>query len=312
MKTVNYELRLKGLATPDGTISVKALLELMGSLTDCAERGLRLAVEGSSIKSGRTPAWLEHAIDFTISGLKKGSTVLSLDAPKLGEVIGDELKQQDFWITPPAPDDTALTLFSKSLSDTTKENLESDYYDAGVLNGLLSFRKFMKSSASSVEILSRSRPADRILLTPSALEKVERLKVKTPEPHAVIISGHLDAIQHSRRRFLLALPDQTIQGRLDDKQLTAENLREFWGKEVTVKGMIHFRPSGKIQLMEAHLIKHKERGEEIFEEIPQAYTDVMLFADTLQKTTKHDWLHKVWGQWPGDEPIEEILQDLKN
>ena len=39
MKTVKYEIKLKGLATPDGTISVKSLLDLMGSLTDCAERG---------------------------------------------------------------------------------------------------------------------------------------------------------------------------------------------------------------------------------------------------------------------------------
>lgn len=312
MKTVKYEIKLKGLVTPDGTISVKALLELMGSLTDCAERGLRLAVEGSSVKTGRTPAWLERAVDFTISGLKKGSTVLSLDAPQLGDVIGEELRQQDLWVTPPAPGDTALTLFAKSLHDTTKENLESDYYDAGVLKGLLAFKRFMKTDASAVEILAKSRPADRISLTSSALEKVERLKVKTPEPRAVIISGHLDAIQHSRRRFLLALPDQTIQGRVDDKHLTAENLREYWGKKVTIKGIIHFKPSGKVQLLEAHMIKHKERGEEIFEEIPHAFTEAELFGETLHKSGKKDWLQKVWAQWPGDESIEEILQDLKN
>ncbi|MBI4826654.1 MAG: hypothetical protein HY807_09590 [Nitrospirae bacterium] len=312
MKTVKYEIRLKGLATPDGTISAKALLEFMGSLTDCAEKGLRLAVEGSSVKTGRTPAWLERAVDFTISGIKKGSTILSMDAPQLGEVIDDELRQQDFWITPPASEDTAITLFAKSLNDTTKENLESDYYDAGVLNSLLSFRRFMKTGVSSVEIVAKSRPSDRITLTSSALEKVERLKVKTPEPQAVIISGQLDAIQHSRRRFLLLLSDQTIQGRIDDKHLTAENLREYWGKEVTIKGIVHFKPSGKIQLLEAHIIKHKERGEEIFEEMPQAYTNAELFGDVLQRPGGKDWLHKVWGQWPGDESIEEILQELKN
>lgn len=312
MKTVKYEIKLKGLATPDGTISVKALLDLMGSLTDCAERGLRLAVEGSSVKTGRTPAWLERAVDFTISGLKKGSTVLSLDAPQLGGVIGDELRQQDFWITPPSPGDTALTLFAKSLHDTTKENLESDYYDSGVLKGLLSFKRFMKTDVSTIEILSKARPADRISLTSSGLEKVERLKVKTPEPHAIIISGQLDAIHHSRRRFLLALPDQTIQGRIDDKHLTAESLREYWGKEVTIKGIVHFKPSGKVQLLEAHVIKHKAPGDEIFAEMPQAFTDIELFGEVVQKPDRKDWLQKVWAQWPGDESIEEILQDLKN
>ncbi len=312
MKTIKYEIRLKGLATPDGTISVKALLELMGGLTDCAEKGLRLAVEGSSVKTGRTPAWLERAVDFTISGIKRGSTVLSLDAPQLGEVIGDELRQQDFWVAPPEPEETAISLVVKSFQDTTKENLESDYYDAGVLNSLLSFRRFMKADVSSVEISAKGRPLDRIAMTPSSLEKVERLKIKTPEPQAVIISGQLDAIQHSRRRFLLLLPDQTIQGRIDDKHLTAENLRKYWGKDVTIKGIVHFKPSGKIQLLEAQLIKHKEAGEEIYEEIPQAYTEATLFGEALHKTGKKDWLQRVWGQWPGDESIEEMLQDLKN
>jgi hypothetical protein len=312
MKTVKYEIRLKGLATPAGTISVKSLLDLMGSLTDCAERGLRLAVEGSSVKTGRTPAWLERAVDFTISGLKKGSTVFSMDVPQLGEVISDELRQQDFWVTPPAPEDTALTLFAKSLHDTTKENLESDYYDAGVLNSLLSFKRLMKTDVSSIEISAKSRPFDRVTLTSSALEKVERLKVKTPEPQAVIVSGQLDAIQHSKRRFLLLLPDQTIQGRIDDKHLTAENLREYWGKEVTIKGVVHFKPSRKIQLLEAHIIKHKEHGEEIFEEMPQACTEAELFCDVLQRPGKKDWLQNVWSKWPGDESIEEILQELKN
>ncbi|MBI5056249.1 MAG: hypothetical protein HZB61_06530 [Nitrospirae bacterium] len=54
MKTVKYEIKLKGLATPDGTISVKALLDLMGSLTDCAERGLLL--DAHVIKNKENPA----------------------------------------------------------------------------------------------------------------------------------------------------------------------------------------------------------------------------------------------------------------
>jgi hypothetical protein len=65
-------------------------------------------------------------------------------------------------------------------------------------------------------------------------------------------------------------------------------------------------------LLEAHVIKHKERGEEIFVEMPQAFTDMELFGEVLQKPDRKDWLQKVWAQWPGDESIEEILQDLKN
>ena|SRR2546425_2869968 len=251
MKAVRYQLRIEGLATPDGTISVRALLELLKGLTDCAERGLRLVIEGASVKTGRTPAWLAKAVDLTVAGIEKGSTVLDIEAPTLGDTIGAELQQQDFWATPPAPEDTALSLFARSVHDTTAEKLESDYYDAGVLKGLLNLKPFLKNEAKSVELVSHSKPKDQVTLTLMEMEKAERLKVRMPDPQAFIVSGRLEAIEHSRKRFHLVLPEgQVIPGRIEEEFVTAENLREFWGKDVTIKGTVHFKPSGKVQVLD--------------------------------------------------------------
>jgi hypothetical protein len=313
MKSVKYQLRIKGLATPDGTISVRALMELLRGLTDSAERGLRLAVEGASVKSGRTPGWLEKAVAITVSGMEKGSTVLGIEAPMLGDVIGPELQQQDFWVTPPAPEDTALSLFARSVTDTTAENLESDYYDAGVLLSLLGFKPFLKTMAHSVELIAPGRPCENVTLSMAEMEKAERLKVRTPEPQAFIVSGHLDAIQHSRKRFQLVLPDtQVIPGRVDEEFISTEDLRQFWGKEVTVKGTVHFRPSGRVQLLEAQLIRTKEPGEELFAEMPQVQSEAEFAAEAFHAVERKDWLQEVWGKWPGDESMEEILQGLKH
>jgi len=312
MKSVNYQLRIKGLATPAGTIPVRALLQLLQQLTECAERGLRLAIEGASVKSGRPPAWLEKAVNLTFAGVEKGSTVLEIEAPTLGEAIGADLRQQDFWVTPPAADDTALSLFARSVHDTTAEKLESDYYDAGVLSGLLGLRPFLKSEASCVELVAAKRPQEHVTLTMAEMDKAERLKVRTPEPQAHIVSGRLDAIQHSRKRFQLVIPEgQVIPGRVDEEFMSAENLRPFWGRDVTVKGMVHFRPSGRIQLLEAQLIKAKQNGEEIFGEMPRVQTEAEFAVDAFKPGDKKDWLREIWGKWPGDESVEEILADLK-
>ena len=313
MKTVKYQLRVKGLATPDGTISVRALLGLLGGLTDCAERSLRLAVEGTSIKSGRQPSWLEKAVNFTMSGLKSGSTVLNLEAPTLAEVIGTELQQQDFWAKAPAPHDTAISLIAQSVRDTTAENLESDYYDAGVLKSLLNLKPFLKTQAQSLEVVSQERPQEHIVINNAEMEKVERLKIQTPEPQSFIVSGHLDAIQHSQKRFQLVLPEsQIIPGRVDEEFMAAESLREFWGKDVTVKGIVHFRPSGRIQLLEAQFIKIKNTGEEIFEVMPRVQTEAEFIGESLHVKETKNWLKEVWGKWPGDEPVEDILKELKH
>jgi hypothetical protein len=264
------------------------------------------------VKTGRTPAWLDKAVNFTLLGLKKGSTVLQLQAPTLGTVIGTELSQQDFWVQAPSPDDTALSLVAKSVHDTTAENLESDFYDAGVLKSLLDLKPFLKTQAKAVEISAKGRPQEHIRLRMEEMAKAERLKVKTPEPQAFLVSGHLDAIQHSRKRFQLVLSDgQVIPGRIDEEFVSAEKLRQFWGKSVTVKGTVHFKPSGRIQLLEAQMIKPKEAGDEVFEEMPSAQSEAVFVAEVFQAANKRDWLKEVWGKWPGEESIEELLEGLK-
>jgi hypothetical protein len=92
---LKYKLKLTGLKTPSGTISILALKDLVDTLVETAERGLRLAVQGESVKRGPVPGWLTRSLDFTITGLKKGSTTLTLEAPALGETAEKRIQQQD-------------------------------------------------------------------------------------------------------------------------------------------------------------------------------------------------------------------------
>ena len=81
MKTLKYNLKLEGLDSRPGTISTRALFKLLEQFTSCAELGLRLAIEGQSSRPGPAPKWLEKATDFVFTGLKKGSTILGIEAP---------------------------------------------------------------------------------------------------------------------------------------------------------------------------------------------------------------------------------------
>jgi hypothetical protein len=309
---VRYRIRIKGMDVPDGTISVRALVELLNGLTECAGRGLRLVIEGASTKSGRTPVWLEKAIDWRIVGLAKGSTTLDVEAPPLGQILGAEVQQQDFWLAPPEPSDTALSLFSRSIRDTTAENLESDYYDAGLLSSLLDLKPFLKTYKASVDIASRGKPQDHVVLGMDEMTKAERLKVRTPEPKAFVVAGHLDWIQHSKKKFQLVLPDkQIIPGRIDEEYASTESLREMWGKDVTIRGMVYFKPSGRIHLLAAQIIRPKARGDEVFEHVPRVQTEAQFASDVVKASEHKGWLRDVWGKWPGDESIEELLAGLK-
>ena len=152
IKTRKYELRLKGLVSPSGTIPLRAMQDVCDLLLGTAERGLRLAVEGTSVKRGRLPSWLTKSLNLKLIGMKKGSTVLAIEAPLLGQTAEKHIQQQDFWYVVPKPEDTALTLLAKSVRDTTKEVLDSDAYDRGILDSLLQFKPFLRSSAEKIEL----------------------------------------------------------------------------------------------------------------------------------------------------------------
>ena len=312
MSRIKYKIRIAGLQTPDGTISIKALREVLDVLLESSERGLRLAVQGESVKRGKVPSWLSKSLDFTITGLEEGSTVLDLEAAVLGETALEQIAEQDLWYSKPAPEDTALTLLSRSVRDTTSENLESDTYDAGVLEGLLSFEPILRNFAQRIEFDSDERPRERFELGCDEIEKIRRLKTYTPEPMTFVVSGELDMIQHSSKRFHLMVSDrQSIPGTVDPEFLSAEDLRQWWGKKVTIKGMVHFRPSRKVRLIEAQVIKAKAVGEEVFERVPVPSTTMDLFESPRRLVPTHGPLMEVWGKWPGDESIEEILAALK-
>lgn len=312
MSRIKYKIRIGGLETPDGTIPIRALREVLDVLLESSERGLRLAVQGESVKRGKVPSWLSKSLDFTITGLEKGSTVLDIEAPVLGETALEQISEQDLWYSKPAPEDTAITLLSRSVRDTTSENLESDTYDAGVLEGLLSFESILRNFARRIEFDSDERPREQFELGCDEIEKIRRLKTHTPEPMTFVVSGELDMIQHSSKRFHLLVSDrQSIPGTVDPEFLSAEDLRQWWGKKVTIKGLVHFRPSRKVRLIEAQVIKAKAQGEEVFERVPAPPTTMELFESPRRPMATTGPLTEVWGKWPGDESIEEILAALK-
>jgi hypothetical protein len=313
MKKYTYKLRLKGLSTPQGTIPLKALKDLCDILLDASERGLRLAVDADSAKGGRLPAWLTSSLDITVTGLEKGSTCLKMDAPALGATAGDKISQQKLWNTAPKPDDTVFSLVSMAIHDTSAGKEDSNYYDTGVLDGLLKMKPFLKNYATGIELSCAERKGDKFTLVNANMEKIQKLKAKTPETQAMVISGKFDAIEHAKKRFHLQLSNgETMLGVIDTEHLGVEQMRQHWGGKVTVKGMVHFHASGKPRLIVADVIKEMADGEEILSHVSHVQTEVEFIGQARNEAgQKKGWLKDVWGQWPGDESTEELIAALK-
>lgn len=313
MKFVTYKLSLKGLKVPPGAISFSALRRVLEALYEGSERALRLAIEGESVKAGRLPDWLEKSADFVLKGIKKGSTVLVFDAPTLGEVAPKQIQQQDLWYTVPEPDDTALTMLAKAVEDIKRENRESERYDPGVLESLLSLRELVKDDKVTVGLTCLPRRPEKFFLNKQSFEKIEVLKKATPLPQAVIVTGYLDAIRHSRQQFELKTErGEIVRGRIDAASISVEQMRELWGKKVTVKGVLHFMASGKPRFLEAQVINPRETGDEIFSTFSLPLSTHKVMEPLKEMSSREGLVSEIWGQWPGDERIEELLDDLED
>jgi hypothetical protein len=138
------------------------------------------------------------------------------------------------------------------------------------------------------------------------------LKKKRQAPQTVIVSGFLDTIEFSQNRFRLAMKNgETLQGKIDKELISPEQMRKLWGQQVTIKGVLHYQPSGKPNFLEAQVIQASRPGDEIFEKIDTPKSVAQIWAEVESEMSGRDVVAEIWGKWPGDESIEEILDALK-
>jgi hypothetical protein len=312
LKTVKYQISIKGLSTPSGSIAFSALRKVIDVLSEGSERALRLALEGASVKTGRTPSWLSKSADFTLRGVKRGTTTLVFDAHTLGETAGDQIQQLDFWGKVPQLDDTALTLLAKSVSDVKKKNIQSDSYDPGVLESLAAIKSIFADGRNEVRLVSEDRPHDGFYLNTATFEEIDSLRKSMPPPQAILVSGFFNMIQHSQKSFeLTSESGSVVRGRIDDQLIPLEMMRRFWGRKVTVKGVLHYGASGKPRMLEAQTIETSKAGDEILESVHAVRESSEWLTGLSPAPEEAQTVSSIWGRWPGDENIEDLLGALR-
>lgn len=318
-----YRFRLSGLDEAEGHIKVDTLIRALGALVKTAESATRLAATGRSSGRGAKPRWLRAALDFTVTGLNPGSTTVGIEAPRLGDVPDLDLAQQDLWLQQPSAEDTSLDLGARAAAEVQNSAGAGDYFDGHVLQAILGVGEAAKTLGVRYQLIAENRPEVGFVLDASACPSIRDRLHLFPSARAFVVSGRLDEIGHGLGRFRLLMSGGSLPGRLDRNCLDVELLRPLWGKRATVQGMVHFKANGQPRLIEARRISAGGDGDVIFEKMPEAeirsgkISDLGTPKDLLGAVsrTSATTLHRVdpmalWGAWPGDEPVEELLAAL--
>ena len=313
MNTHRYKLCLTGLHENRGQIKASSLRRVLDALIKTAERATRLLVTGEGI--GRVPKrkWLDSTVDLTITGLESGSTVLDIEAPYLGETANEEFTQQVFWREPVRPDDTALDLAAFAIKEAGAVNSPGNRFDGAVLEAILKFRRAAGNSGVRYELVPQGSARGYFALDEYVCGRVnERLK-SMMAPKAFVVSGRLDEIRYGGSgRFRLWLTEgRHLPGRLHPDFLDVEALRSLWGKRITVEGMVHFKANGHPRLIRARRVSRFAEGDGYFEEMPSMeISEAQGLTQTQERQARSANFMELWGSWPGDEPIDELLAQL--
>jgi hypothetical protein len=262
---ITHTISLKKFEFPNGEIPFSVLSNITEQLRKISEGALRLYLEGhSNNKRGREPDWMEKSLDFSLSGIKKGSTILEVKAPLLTDTLGsyqqplfEELGVQNL------NQQTAIGLALIAYEKATEENANTDTFDKNLLKVMLGFNKFFgHDSKAYIDI--KGTTTRKITIAPKTLQKIKILEEKMPVDQKVKITGKLEMMRHSNNLLELVNPSGKYKVYLNS-DYSFEKAKGYFGEEITCTGVAHFNPKGKISSIEIIDITHADKSASYFE-----------------------------------------------
>jgi hypothetical protein len=289
-----------------------ALARVLAFLADAVRLSVRMAFEGRSKARGPRPDWLRAAADIRfIDHTGEEETVLSFEAPTLGEAAARLYEQREGWPAWLAAEDTGFDLFGDVLSDVAAQNADSERFDRPLLDEIARFRRAPYSTFTEMAVTARRYPPGRAaLLTPGIAQCAQSLSTNTPPPQRVRVVGKLNTIRAGTQTFRVALDDgEEVRGVLIEGDIT--EIGRLRGQRVTVLGEAVYRPSGRVLRVDAEQVTATADTGSFFSTIPKRTPRHFDLRDVLRGQRHKAGVAAVFGKWPGDETDEQVEQALR-
>lgn len=292
---------------------VDLLLDALGTLAEGSRQAARFAVEGESTRKGPRPGWLDAVSRFDVTGVSAGSAILTLEAPTLREAAPDRFGAGGQGLLfdaelPDASDSTAVELFAAVLEAALENDSAHVFADRTLLDTCVRFARIAGQRDGGLQLEGLRRRASPLVIRADHAPRLEQLRDATPGPQAARIAGVLDTISASRAELVVRLADGTkVPARLERHD--AALLREHFGHPVVVSGVAHYRPSGKLLLVDVEDLMAASAADAIFERLPAARA--VLPVAPLVAQDEHSGVSAFFGTWPGEESDGELLDALE-
>lgn len=305
---MNYEIKISNAIEEDGKIDLIRLATIAESISKIAEGALQIRLKGASISKGRKKQSLKNSLQVTLSGLKKGSTVLCLEADMFKDTLNDI--QLDIFRSESQLDlqeQTPISLFVSSFKEAAKEHVNPEFLDKSLLKEL---KRFKKAFLNENEIFSIRNEGsfEELELNKHDFDRIQILEQETPDPERVVLHGVVDELRYSKLKVKIQTDAGVINGFLSN-DLSAEDIAPFWGKKITITGTNHYKPN-KTSVIEIHTIHQPNDADSYFSKKPKLLTSV---EDQIKSQIDRKFgnsISDIVDQWPDEDTFEDLVKML--
>jgi hypothetical protein len=319
-KRVQHKVRFSEFDFPHGEISFSLLSKLAVKLTRLGECVLLSAIEGNSaLHKGRPPRWLSKSVDFSLTGIEKGSTVLTVEAPVLSTTFEDERilllpeKLREGSAIDAGMDAIRAVSGGGDFDGKMKAINLWDAVDKNLLNELYSFQQLIGKSSGRIEFSSASGVGfgEVVILNQRIFDRIKDLKDAIPSHKQVLLKGTFDALRSSSGLLEFIIDGRRVRARLSGTQ-KVEAVRELLNEDVIINGIAHYNINGLLTGIEVERMNKTTAFESnYFAVLPDTIsekTDLELLKKKqgIQQNKADDLI----GKWPGDESIDDLLRLL--
>lgn len=267
---MKYDIRIVGADADNGRIEFDRLNRLTKSTKAIATKALMMELHGfSDIQPSK---FLKKALDLYLESIKgdaERGTSLTISASSFANTIQDVqydlFKPKDeLLLTPMA---LVISAFRHALDYS---GVEQTGLDKPLLTSLLAFQNNFISE-NEVFYLSNRGTIPEITLTKADFSKIKQLENSIPEPRKTTIEGKLDEMKISANKLGLQTEQGTVTLFAQQESLIAAIL-PYMGKDITISGMAHFRPNGKLSFVEMQNFDESAENGLSFSKKPSAFS----------------------------------------
>lgn len=303
---MNYDIKLINNYEGIGRIELDRMEFLAKHIKNIAQKALLLQLYGYSKVSMPKNLNKYLHIFLTQTQSEAGETTLVLDTDNFKNIP----MQLDFFREKQALQTlTPMALVIKSFNAAINEGEDKNLIDEPLIDELLKFKRFFTTDTEKVVLTNRSTIPE-IEFSRKEIDKIENLYKTIPLPEKTMVAGIIDEMKFTREQVILNISDNKKIVVLVAKELFNE-LKEFFGQEITITGLAHFKPGGSLSYVKMESFGTGGKATQLLSRKPGKMSMQQQIALQLREGKKSNPIDDIYGQWPGEETDEEFEKMLK-